>query len=453
MKQNLNLWKMRKLKLRGKVIVVNCLILSRINHVLSALDLPMWVVKEINRAIDIFLWDGKQAKIRHKVLTNGYKDGGLKLIDVEVKKRALRVKTIKKYLFGKDEYCWIGFFEEYLHRCGGCGVNGLLMVFNKTRCEGMSYFYLEVFEAWGKYIKCVKYECIEKNEVLNQPIFHNPKITFNNKILVSELFEKTGIKQVKHLISTDNNNFMTEQEIIQKVRQINKDVRQGIVVGVYKRIRDGLSKEWETLLLGQGQVGDENRMVELKVERKGQGVKFEEVKTKDVYMDLLGDGKERPVSEKVWERVFEGLNVKEVWGNLNVKYNSIDCEHNDFKIRHNRVFTNVVLHQIDRNVCRRCNVCKREDENFDHFFFECTMLSVLFENVRNLLGVHCGVKVGNDMEWKKLLLFGMWGKKKNVNVHLVNVIMSNVRYAIVCRRNVAHYEVSYEGVGFVCVTV
>ena len=132
-KQNLNLWKMRKLRLRGKVIGVNCLMMSRVNHVLSTLDLPLWVVKDLNGAVNHFLWNGKPAKIAHKVLMNGYEDGGLKLIDVEMKKRALRVKTIKKYLFGKDEHCWMGFFEDYLHRYGGCGVNGLLMMFNKLR--------------------------------------------------------------------------------------------------------------------------------------------------------------------------------------------------------------------------------------------------------------------------------------------------------------------------------
>ena len=66
---------------------------------LATLDLPLWVVKDLNGAIDNFLWDGKRAKIRHRVLMNEYKNGGLKLIDVELKKMALRVKVVKKYLY------------------------------------------------------------------------------------------------------------------------------------------------------------------------------------------------------------------------------------------------------------------------------------------------------------------------------------------------------------------
>ena len=176
------------------------------------------------------------------------------------------------------------------------------------------------------------------------------------------------------------------------------------------------------------------------MERGGKRVKFEDVSTKSVYMDLMGGGMKRPASEKVWGRVFEGFDVKKIWGNLNVKYNSIECEHNDFKIRHNRVFTNVVLHQIDTTVGRVCNVCKEVDETFDHYFIECSMLFVFLEKVKDLLSVHCGIKVGNDVEWKKLLLFGVFGKVKDVNVNLVNFMLSTVRHAIVCRRNVAQDE-------------
>ena len=149
---------------------------------------------------------------------------------------------------------------------------------------------------------------------------------------------------------------------------------------------------------------------------------------------------ERPTSEKVWAKVFADFDVTKVWGNLNVKYNCIECEHNDFIIRHNRIFTNVVLHQIDNNISRLCDVCKGTDENFNHYFAECPMLVGLFAKIKELLSKHCGVKVESTVEWKKLLLFGVLGKVKGVNVNLVNSVLSQVRYAIVFRRNMAHYE-------------
>ncbi len=48
-------------------------------------------------------------------------------------------------------------------------------------------------------------------------------------------------------------------------------------------------------------------------------------------------------------QVFEDLHVKKIWSNMNVKYNSIECENNDF-LRYNIIYTNVVLNKINNNV-------------------------------------------------------------------------------------------------------
>ncbi len=47
-------------------------------------------------------------KISAKTLIADYSEGGLRLTDLNVKRNAIRVKTIKKYLCGKVEYGWKG---------------------------------------------------------------------------------------------------------------------------------------------------------------------------------------------------------------------------------------------------------------------------------------------------------------------------------------------------------
>ena len=54
-KNTLNLWKLRGLLLRGRVAVVNALIMSKVNHALSTCALPLWASKEINTEIDRFI--------------------------------------------------------------------------------------------------------------------------------------------------------------------------------------------------------------------------------------------------------------------------------------------------------------------------------------------------------------------------------------------------------------
>ncbi len=87
-------------------------------------------------------------------------------------------------------------------------------------------------------------------------------------------------------------------------------------------------------------------------------------RVKNVYRRLIGDVIKEPAAEKVWNKVFEDLDVKKIWSNLNIKYNSIECENNDFLIRHNRIYTNVVLNKINNEVNVMCDVCENGHESF-----------------------------------------------------------------------------------------
>lgn len=46
-----NMWKGRLLKLKGKVIVINSLLMSIFVHVMNVLDVPEWVLTEINKIL------------------------------------------------------------------------------------------------------------------------------------------------------------------------------------------------------------------------------------------------------------------------------------------------------------------------------------------------------------------------------------------------------------------
>lgn len=66
-----------------------------------------------------------------------------------------------------------------------------------------------------------------------------------------------------------------------------------------------------------------------------------------------------------------GLDLSRIWSSWRIKCNSIECEDKDFRIRHNRIFTNVIVHHFDERVSRICDVCQSEPERLLH------LLSVL----------------------------------------------------------------------------
>uniref|UniRef100_A0A3P8SYP0 Reverse transcriptase domain-containing protein n=1 Tax=Amphiprion percula TaxID=161767 RepID=A0A3P8SYP0_AMPPE len=63
------LWKMRGLTLRGKVVVTNSLILSKLTHTLAVHDLPNAILAKINNLITTFLWKGKRSSTNTRSLS------------------------------------------------------------------------------------------------------------------------------------------------------------------------------------------------------------------------------------------------------------------------------------------------------------------------------------------------------------------------------------------------
>jgi len=126
-RQTVNYWKLRGLTLKGKVTVINVLLISRFIHALSVLDMPEWVLKEANSIIVDFLWNGKNVRISKKVLIADKKEGGLNLMDLNVRREALRLKVVKKYLYNKETYGWKHCMRDCLEKFGALSESNLFV--------------------------------------------------------------------------------------------------------------------------------------------------------------------------------------------------------------------------------------------------------------------------------------------------------------------------------------
>ncbi len=68
LKTSLNIWKQRKLSLKGKITILNSLALTPLIYVSSVVSNPYRVINEINNIIQNFIWDGSTSKIAKKKL-------------------------------------------------------------------------------------------------------------------------------------------------------------------------------------------------------------------------------------------------------------------------------------------------------------------------------------------------------------------------------------------------
>ena len=91
LEKTLNGWKPRKLTLLGSINIVKTLGLSKRIYNASVLPIPKDFGKEINRISFNFIWEGKPAKVKRSTIIREKKHGGLKMLDLEIMDKALKV--------------------------------------------------------------------------------------------------------------------------------------------------------------------------------------------------------------------------------------------------------------------------------------------------------------------------------------------------------------------------
>ena len=89
----LDIWRMRDLSIMGKVQIVNSLIVSLFNYRFTVLPSPgKKFLEKMKQIITQFIWDGKRPKISYKTLTGLKEQGGMGLVDLEARDKALKVQ-------------------------------------------------------------------------------------------------------------------------------------------------------------------------------------------------------------------------------------------------------------------------------------------------------------------------------------------------------------------------
>ncbi|KAF3836619.1 hypothetical protein F7725_029177 [Dissostichus mawsoni] len=94
--------------------------------------------------------------------------------------------------------------------------------------NGMSAYQREVMSAWAEFLKVVRYECVNVQQVWEQPLFLNPRITHEQ----CSLFNLPIWRRVP--------GFMRAQVIVDEVREIDEMMRLGTAESLLEKIKVGM---------------------------------------------------------------------------------------------------------------------------------------------------------------------------------------------------------------------
>ena len=147
-KKLLNLWSCRGLSLYGKVTVIKSLVIPKFVYICSLFPVADEFVKELNRLVYKFLWNGPDKTTRLSTI-NDYAKGGLRMIDVlDCMIKSLRLAWLHR-IYNVTKGPWKWYLSHLLTKFGG------LFLFNCNYdvkdISVPSLFYSQLLKWWSDF--------------------------------------------------------------------------------------------------------------------------------------------------------------------------------------------------------------------------------------------------------------------------------------------------------------
>lgn len=192
-------WKRRKLTLFGKSCIINTLAISKLIYVASILCLPgKEFLKKIQRLIFNFVWN-KSERIKRNTLIGDVRNGGLGIIDVESKLKALKAAWLPRILKSKGVLYNIlnGFCNKY-------NIDVMYVLQFSSNVDNLKFplFYKEILCSLNE-CKISRLDVMSNVDIVRQPIWNNCNMRYKGNVLFFENWVKSGILFVKDIL--DNN--------------------------------------------------------------------------------------------------------------------------------------------------------------------------------------------------------------------------------------------------------
>ena len=394
----LRIWLQRKLSLKGKIVVINSLIMSLFVFPISITYVPKNVLDEIDKAVFSFLWDNKPPKIAKNVIQNKITEGGLKMPNIYCKAEAWRVMWIKKAILNPDKI-WVKILDNILEN-----ISFLDLLRSNTEKEleknkRLPIFFQEIFKTWQK-IHITKAETAL--DIRKQMIWYNKDLTIEHKHFFWEDWYKKGVVEIGDILDNENN-FLSANQLNERYN-LNCNFLKSL------QIRQALPYSWRNILKENGA----NREIE---EHRTYWVKYKnfekdicQVKSVHCYWSLMKEITRPPSAVAKWNKFFTEhiLNWNKIYSNPFQTATETTLQSFQYKLLHRIIACNHWLHIIGIEKDQNCRTCK-VDDTLVHFFVQCKPATIFWQNFADWYSRLIGVNT--EINYKDILL----GKLGNTN--------------------------------------
>ena len=422
LKNTLSMWKCRYLSLKGKVTVINNLALSPLLYLCSIIHTPENVISEIKSIVVDFLWDGKPSKIAYDILIQQIDAGGLKLMDIDSKVKALKTMWVKRF-FDDSAMRWKAtpshFYKTHDFK--------QFFKYNiQPESVAHSKFYNDICKFWYETQNCVVSNA-SKEYVQQQIIWNNKFITMQRKPIIWTDWIWHGIITISDLLN-DHGEFMSQVEL-------NEKYHVGCNFLQVLQIRQSIPHEWRQVLYEIKTVMHRDMEMIFISQNK---YNISKVNTNIFYNFFIEKKRREPTCIRKWTEEYPGFKdaSEDLWPNIfRLPFNIIKDTYFQtfqYKIIHRLITCQKKLSEMKIADSPKCKFCN-EDDTIRHFFLFCPKIDAFWFSFiswwNGLGGLH--IPTGSEC-LQECILFGF--QEKDVIFDTLNYCIIIAKYHIYCKR-------------------
>ena len=199
-------WQHRKLTLMGIITVIKTFALPKLIYPFTVLlDPPKEIIQKLSSEIFSFIWDSKPDRIKRSTLYRDYKNGGLRMINLECFLNSLKASWMKRIFDDEStSTLWKSFYKQKLDSFG----NKLVLESNLkendcTQISKNNKFLKNILIAWCK----INYKETPSTCISKQIIWNSSYIKCDNNIIYYKERHEKGIKYIEHIYDYRSNTF------------------------------------------------------------------------------------------------------------------------------------------------------------------------------------------------------------------------------------------------------
>lgn len=358
----LNFWCMRDLTIYGRVQIVKTLALAKLWYVATVSIPPTRIIQDIIREVWNFIWNKKRHAVSKEQCLRPLEEGGLGMIDIEKKCKCLRMKWLTQIMDGTENSDAIRlgyFFVENFDKSFN-SVQVITTVLKNVRNENVPALYVEMLDTW-KNLGLQRISPNSKDTVLEEFLWLNPQIKYNNETLYNPTWIQTGFLKVKDIWNEDSKSWLESNDIIRRFPRFFQTNPRSILE-MYRKLLYCLSmKQWPELLK-RNEVNINTPRNYLQI---WYGKKMKELKCQVLYKTLmLKKEQTHPVGDRnIW------------WSTLYKSDLDRKTKELMWKIYHDGLALGDKLKIWFDNENGMCLFCKNAEENTLHLFKQCPIVT------------------------------------------------------------------------------